>query len=271
MLIDYRVESLIDELFLDKAHLFLIVLNHRWQGARGEAEHLARLLRRYKIKPGDRILDLGCGNGRIAINLAMMGYRVTGLDYSNLFIEDAVEKSRKYNVYDKVEFIHGNAFDIDKIFNREKFKLVFMYWTTLIGYSLDPAKDLELLKKIHGIVEEGGYFMLLNHASIESLDYRALEEGVSHYKDLDEYALISKATYEPARSILHISWRFYRKMNEDLMFIGEVSYDIKIYSMHEIVEMSEKAGWKLIDAYCSIKTMEPYKPGRCSLNIVFTK
>ncbi len=271
MPIGYWVDPSIDKLFQDKAHLFLIVLNYRWERGRVEAEYIAQLLKKYGIGPDDKILDLGCGNGRIAIHLALKGYRVTGLDYSKLFIEDAVKKSRQYNVYDRVEFIHGDAYRLDKIFSRERFKVVLIYWTTLIGYSLDPDKDLELLEKIYKIVEKGGYLMILNHASIENLNYRALEEGVSYYVDLGEYAFLDKASYDPARSILHVTWRFYRKRGNDLEFIDEISYDLKVYSMHEIVEMGEKAGWRLKDMYCSVKTLEPYKPGRCSLNIVFTR
>src|SRR5579875_3434414 len=33
---------------------------------------------------GARILDLGCGYGRITLELARRGYRVTGLDYSRV-------------------------------------------------------------------------------------------------------------------------------------------------------------------------------------------
>jgi 2-polyprenyl-3-methyl-5-hydroxy-6-metoxy-1,4-benzoquinol methylase len=31
-----------------------------------------------KLKPGDRVLDLGCGNGRHVLELARMGIQVTG-------------------------------------------------------------------------------------------------------------------------------------------------------------------------------------------------
>lgn len=53
-------------------------LEHLTPGrTRAEAAVLARLL---AVRPGARLLDLGCGHGRHAIELARAGHRVVGLD-----------------------------------------------------------------------------------------------------------------------------------------------------------------------------------------------
>lgn len=45
------------------------------------------------------VLDLGCGKGAVSIRIAMrFGYRVLGIDAMASFIEDAIHKSRQYNV-----------------------------------------------------------------------------------------------------------------------------------------------------------------------------
>ncbi|MBI5091640.1 MAG: class I SAM-dependent methyltransferase [Candidatus Hydrogenedentes bacterium] len=44
------------------------------------------------IPPGAKILEIGCGTGRVAIRLAKQGYRVTGIDLSEPMLEIFREK-----------------------------------------------------------------------------------------------------------------------------------------------------------------------------------
>ena len=41
----------------------------------------------WKVQKGGKILDLGCGYGRLSIELAGRGYDVVGLDYSEPLLE----------------------------------------------------------------------------------------------------------------------------------------------------------------------------------------
>lgn len=60
------------------------------------------------IAPG-KALDLGCGNGRNAIFLAMSGFRVDGVDYSRTAIEWAVQRAAEARA--QVCFHHASVFD----------------------------------------------------------------------------------------------------------------------------------------------------------------
>src|SRR5205823_10594352 len=51
-----------------------------------EADFLIKALR---LDRGSHLLDVPCGNGRLAFELAKRGYRVTGVDISEEFIEEA--------------------------------------------------------------------------------------------------------------------------------------------------------------------------------------
>ncbi len=71
---------------------------------KGICDSVEEILKGYTCKK--EILDLGCGTGRFAIELAKRGYRMTGLDITDEMLEVAQRNARKEDV--KVRFIKGD-------------------------------------------------------------------------------------------------------------------------------------------------------------------
>ncbi len=57
---------------------------------------------------GRRILDVGCGSGRYAVELALAGAEVVGIDFSPEMLVMANERARAAGVQDRVTFIEGD-------------------------------------------------------------------------------------------------------------------------------------------------------------------
>jgi SAM-dependent methyltransferase len=60
---------------------------HFWFRARNE--WIRELLRREGLRPGDRIIDVGCGSGAVSRSLSRMGLDVTGIDTVESFVRKA--------------------------------------------------------------------------------------------------------------------------------------------------------------------------------------
>jgi len=70
-----------------------------------------RMLQMVDVKPGDFVIDLGSGDGRIAIAAAKKGARALGVDIDPERVREARENARKAGVEDKVTFRQENLFD----------------------------------------------------------------------------------------------------------------------------------------------------------------
>ena len=100
----------------------------RWEKvARAMADH-------YKLKAGDRILDVGCGKGYLLYDFTKVvpGIEITGLDISSYAVTNAKEEVR-----DRIKL--GNATALP--FPDKSFDLVFSLTTlhNLHNYDLDKA------------------------------------------------------------------------------------------------------------------------------------
>jgi SAM-dependent methyltransferase len=262
----------INEFFINKGELFLRVLNKMWEKADVEALGVKRILESLGLGEDSLILDLGCGNGRMAVNLAKLGYRVVGVDVSPVFIRDAFEKAKMHGVEDKVNFRTGDARRIDEEFNGNvKFDATIMYWTTIIGY-YDESVDADILRRIRRVTRDNGYLLILNTVNFDSTILRAglLGTGISYFNEVDdELICVEKPIFDPLKAVMTNTWTFYRRVGRDLIFIDEMSFKLRVYTLHELVKLAKENGWQFINAYRDTTTLTPYKPLLSSLNVVF--
>lgn len=106
------------------------------------------------IKPGGRILDIGCGAGRHSIELARLGYDVLGIDPSEVMIAAARERAAGEEV--KPEFRQMSGEELD--FHGE-FDLSLCLFTTL-GQVNDQDDNHQLLDNAARSLRSGGHFIV---------------------------------------------------------------------------------------------------------------
>ena len=71
-----------------------------------EAGFYDAALRTYGVEAGGRLLEVGCGTGQIALRMAMLGWRVTGLDVRGAMLEFLDGSARARGL--SVKTVHGD-------------------------------------------------------------------------------------------------------------------------------------------------------------------
>src|SRR6266568_3210314 len=116
-----------------------------------EIDQLEALL---ALRPPQRILDLPCGQGRHAIELARRGYDVTGADLSPYLLSVAEERGRASDV--RLRWLAG---DMRQPIAGESFDVVLNLFTSL-GYFADEADDRKSVRAAAEMLASGGRFVL---------------------------------------------------------------------------------------------------------------
>lgn len=112
------------------------------------------MLSALKIRKRAAVLDLCCGIGRHAIELARRGYRVTGLDYTPGYLETARRKAKEVGV--KIKFIRG---DMRRIPGEKQFDVVINIFTSF-GFFEKDAENFKVLSSVSRCLMPGGKFLL---------------------------------------------------------------------------------------------------------------
>ena len=113
--------------------------------------------------PPGRALDIGCGTGTNAVELARRGWRVTGLDFSGRAIGAARARAGAAGL--AVEFLQGDASELHGVTGRFEYILDIGCFHTL-----PPAGQRRYAKRVAELVCPGSTYMLYTFLSDEGAD-----------------------------------------------------------------------------------------------------
>jgi len=142
------------------------------------------------LKPGAQVLDVPCGHGRISNRLAARGFRVTGLDATELFL-DAARKDAPAGV----EYVHG---DIRKLEWTGRFDAV-LNWFTSFGY-FDDDTNRSVLRGFRAALKPGGVALLELQNRDRLLTLLPSAPGMAHLFERGDDLMLDKNTLDLSTS-----------------------------------------------------------------------
>lgn len=103
------------------------------------------------LKGGEKILDLACGFGRHAIELARRGCHVVGVDITNEYVQEARKQANEKGV--EAEFFCA---DLRDLHYKADFEVVLNLADGAIGYLEDERENLKIFDLISSALKPGG-------------------------------------------------------------------------------------------------------------------
>jgi len=108
--------------------------------------------------PG-RLIDLGCGTGRLMIHFTRRGFECFGVDLSETMLEEARHKAEADSL--RIEFLNANLVELDPV-PAASFDYAACLFSTL-GMIRGSANRSRFLDHVHRILKPGGVFVLHAH------------------------------------------------------------------------------------------------------------
>jgi SAM-dependent methyltransferase len=201
---------------------------------RREAAFAAESLR---LAPGAQLLDVGCGVGLHAIDLAARGVQVTGLDLSRTLLELATAEARRYGI--GVRFAHG---DMRQLSFDSQFDAVTVFGQTF-GYFSD-AENLAVLESLTRSLRMGGRILL----DIVNRDWLVQRVPRKNWWDPPGLIVMEDIDYDFASGrVLSL-----RTIVDGDQPPWEQHMSTRVYSAHEIHALFEIAGLRVVELSGSI-------------------
>jgi ubiquinone/menaquinone biosynthesis C-methylase UbiE len=114
------------------------------------------MVKEYLTNPEMKILDVGCGTGRHAINLATKGYKnITGIDLSPGLIKAAREVAKEKNV--SIDF---RVCDARELPFENEFDAALCLCEGAFGLLENDAENYKVLRAVHKALKKHGIFIL---------------------------------------------------------------------------------------------------------------
>lgn len=182
-----------------------------------------------KYLPKEKVLDIGCGTGSMASELANNGYFVTGMDINQEMINEANKKSNKGNP----RFISKGMLEVEE---EDFFDGAYCIGNTLVHLSsLDEVKLF--LEKVKKAIKKNGIFL------IQIINYdRIINQKITFLPTIKNEFVEMKRNYFLKENKVRFQ-TIIQVPNQDVI-TDEV--ELLALRQQELLSVVQKVGWNIV-------------------------
>jgi SAM-dependent methyltransferase len=205
---------------------------------------LTWLRQKLNLQPGMRLLDITCGPGFYAVDLAKQGCSVVGVDFSPAAIAYARQLAENEGVAERCTFVEQDVLQMD--YEGQNFDAALFIYGQLAVFPRQQAQLL--LEKVARSLRPGGLLC------VELLNQERVDKCSSTWWFTDDTGLWGNAPF------LHLGERFwladqqtsmerFQIIHLDSGRLDEITLCDQTYAVETMGEMMKTAGFQTVDVY----------------------
>lgn len=210
------------------------------------ADFISMLITRHSPFKTESITDLGCGTGSVTVELASMGYKMTGIDSAEEMLIQASSKEGAdkvlWSVQDITDFDIGGKTDC------------FISTLDTVDHITDGKALEKLFAAVGSCLEDEGLFIF------DAITEHHLEDTLADnvfYEDYDDFTLLWLNSYDPETKINTAELTLFSLSENGLYERFDGDLVEKYYPAEFFNDTAEKAGLTLLGVYGELKDCKP--------------
>lgn len=210
------------------------------------ADFIDLLIKRHSTLKTESITDLGCGTGSVTVELASLGYKMTGIDSAEEMLIQASSKEGSEKVLWSAQDI--TAFDIGGKTD------CFISTLDTVDHITDGKALEKLFAAAGSCLEDGGLFIF------DAITEHHLEDTLADnvfYEDYDDFTLLWINSYDPETKINTAELTLFSLADNGLYERFDGSLAEKYYPAEFFDAAAGKAGLVLLGTYGELKDSKP--------------
>jgi SAM-dependent methyltransferase len=185
------------------------------------------------VAKGGVVLDLGCGSGHHAVDLASRGYGVVGYDLSVYQLALAADVAQERD--QKINFLQG---DMREMAFEAMFDGIYC-WNTSFGY-FEEEKNQAVAERVFRALKPGGMFLI----DVANRDFAATYSPSQLWYEGDSCVCMDDMSVDFITSRLRVK----RSVIFDDGRSRECTYSVRLYSLHELGKLLHDVGFRVTEA-----------------------
>ena len=219
---------------------------HKW------VDYLLKICKRHQHTPR-RILDCACGTGNVTYELARRGFEVAGVDISQEMVE--IARSKSTLTASQPRFFQADLCEMDIAA-----ELGYQCDTVTCLYdSLNYLTSPELLQRAferirQHVLPDALFIFDMNSPYAFDTDMFTQNDFSPSRKLRYEWV----ANYDRQTRLCTVDMTYYRRMEDNSLMRFQETHCERSYSMIEITQLLNRAGWKLLESFDSYRLVPPH-------------